>query len=113
MNGNKFSDECARLRSQIAALPDDEQPTAKPKRKSKQKHVAETESAIRTSEEPVLCDRCGCKGVQHRAKDGLCPATTAWVRPAEFPSFVKLEGKELDDALADYWSGKTKFLPRT
>jgi hypothetical protein len=66
---------------------------------------------------PVICERCGVKGEQHRGLDGKCPLTSDWGHRVKDPLEqweLNLEGAVLDNALAEYWSANTSFyVPRT
>lgn len=67
-----------------------------------------------SSEDRIICTRCGCKGGEHKANDGRCPPTSSWGAAKPFPSF-KHAGEspaadaKLDRALAKYWGGRQTF----
>jgi len=74
------------------------------------------EDFITDSDWKLRCTKCGCKGEEHRASTGTCPATHGWGSPKKFPSF-RLSGtsaaadKKIDLALAKYWASRERFTP--
>ena len=75
--------------------------------------VKELPNVIPEWQVSVLCEKCGCRGGQHRATDGMCPPLNSWGRAVSDPADEwNIPDRDLDNAYDIYWKQSTFFTPK-